>query len=302
MKAVAVFLIVLLVCAFIITGCSTGSTTPPSTAAPPSSSAPATLSKSMPPVPSSSAAVSSAPAASSAAGPKYGGTFTYVTAQGPGGPFGISWLASGGSSFGMQFAMNTLLREMADGSITPFLAESYDVVTETAIPSVTLHLRKGIKFQDGTDFNAAAVKWNLQQEMQPASLNIRSTSNWKSVESLDDYTVRVNLKVWQNTAVNAFANAMSFIMSPTAYQNKGEDWNKTNMVGTGPFIQSDYQKDVSLTLMKNKNYWEPGVSSLGSNRKTCGLNKHFPFRDRRWGEHLLSPSCFTEEGNAITIL
>jgi len=254
MKKLVLLLAVLLVCALVITGCNTG-TTPSSTAAPPaSSSAPATVSKVPPPVSSSSAPATS-PSASS---PKYGGTFSYVTAAGPGGPFGTPWLASGGSTFCMQFAMNTLLKEMADGSLTPFLAESYDVVTDAANPSVTLKLRKGVKFQDGTDFNAAAVKWNLQQEMLPTSMSIRSTANWKSVEALDDYTVRVNLKVWQNTAVNAFANSMSFMMSPTAYQTKGEDWAKSNMVGTGAFVQTDYQKDVSLTLVKNKNYWETG--------------------------------------------
>ena len=254
MKKLTIPLVVLLVCAFVITGCSTGSPSSSSTAAPPtSSSVPATVSKQLPPVTTASPVASP-----TAATPKYGGTFSYVTAAGPGGPFGVTWLASGGSTFGMQFAMNTPLREMADGSLTPFLAESYDVVTDSTNPSVTLKLRKGVKFQDGTDFNAAAVKWNLQQEMLPTSTNIRSTANWKSVEALDDYTVRVNLKVWQNTAVNAFANSMSFIMSPTAYQNKGEDWAKINMVGTGAFVQTDYQKDVSLTLVKNNNYWEPG--------------------------------------------
>jgi peptide/nickel transport system substrate-binding protein len=259
MKKLVLPLVILLVCAFIITGCSTSSPTPSATAVP-ASSAPATVAKTASPAPSTSVA---APATSAPAGsPKYGGTFTYVTAQGPGGPFGVSWLASGGSSFGMQFSMNTLLREMADGSITPFLAESYDVVTDAANPSVTLHLRKGVKFSDGTDFNATAVKWNLQQEMLPVSLNVRSTANWKSVEALDDYTVRVNLKVWQNTAVNAFANAMSFMMSPTAYQTKGEDWNKNNMVGTGAFIQTDYQKDVSMTVEKNPKYWETGKPYL----------------------------------------
>ena len=254
MKKLAIPLVVLLVCVFVITGCNTGS---PTTAPPASSSAPPTVSKQLPPITTPSPAASP-----TAATPKYGGTFSYVTAAGPGGPFGVTWLASGGSTFCMQFAMNTLLREMADGSLTPFLAESYDVVTDAANPSVTLKLRKGVKFQDGTDFNATAVKWNLQQEMLPTSTSIRSTSNWKSVESLDDYTVRVNLKVWQNTAVNAFANSMSFMMSPTAYQNKGEDWNKINMVGTGAFVQTDYQKDVSMTLVKSNNYWEPGKPYL----------------------------------------
>jgi len=80
-------------------------------------------------------------------------------------------------------------------------AESYSTDTSADHPSVTFKLRKGIKFQDGMDFNAQAVKWCLDNDAKPGSSQIGQTTNWKSVEVVDDYTVRINLKTWQNTAL-----------------------------------------------------------------------------------------------------
>ena len=163
---------------------------------------------------------------------------------------GAPWLANGTSVFGMQFAEQFLLKEMQDGSLLPNLASSYDVNNDPQNPSITLHLVKGVKFHDGTDFNAQAVKWNLDKSMAPGSTNIGSTTAWKSIEVIDDYTVRINLKNWQNTLVRTFADGLSFTVSPTAFQKNGADWMNYNMVGTGPFIQKDFQRDVTLTFTK----------------------------------------------------
>jgi len=52
------------------------------------------------------------------------------------------------------------------------------------------------------------------------------------------------------------------MVSPTAYQKNGLDWMKYHMVGTGAFMQTDYQQDVSLTTARNPNYWEKGFPYL----------------------------------------
>jgi len=162
----------------------------------------------------------------------------------------------------MQFAEQFLLKEMQDGSLSTNLASSYDVSIDPVNPSITLHLVKGVKFHDGTDFNAQAVKWNLDKEMAPGSTNIGSTAAWKSIEVLDDNTVRINLKSWQNTLVRTLSDALSFTVSPAAFQKNGADWANYNMVGTGPFIQKDFQRDVTLTFTRNPNYWEQGKPYL----------------------------------------
>jgi peptide/nickel transport system substrate-binding protein len=151
---------------------------------------------------------------------------------------------------------------MLDGSFVPNLAESYDVVTDPANASITFHIRKGIKFSDGTDLNAKAVQWNLQQAMAPGSQAIASTTQWKSIDVVDDYTVRVNLKSFTNLLVRSFADTVSFMASPTAYQKNGLDGSQFNPVGTGAFIQKDFQRDVSMTVTRNPNYWEQGKPYL----------------------------------------
>jgi peptide/nickel transport system substrate-binding protein len=260
MKKYLVPLVILLVFVIILAGCSTNATTTPATTPPnttqsttPATSHPVTTTPSttLPPT-------STTPAASS----KYGGTLRYIAAAGPGAPIGAPWLSNGTSTFNMQFAINYLLNGEADGTYVPSLATSYDIDTSADSPSVTLHLRQGVKFSDGSDFNAQAVLWNLQQQMSPQSTNLGTTTNWKSVEVLDDYTIRVNLKTWQNTAIGTFATSTAFIVSPTAYQKNGADWMNFHMVGTGPFIQTNYQSDVTLAFAKNPNYWQAGKPYL----------------------------------------
>jgi ABC-type transport system substrate-binding protein len=157
----------------------------------------------------------------------------------------------------MQHSLEWMFKEMLDGSLKPVLAESWDV--DTKAPSLTFHLRKGVKFHDGTDFNAAAVKWNLEKEMDPASTNYGSTTNWKSIEAVDSYTIRVNLKTWQNTALGTFASMATTVISPTAFDKQGIDALRWKMVGTGPFVQTDFQRDVVLSFVKNPNYWQQGL-------------------------------------------
>jgi peptide/nickel transport system substrate-binding protein len=155
-----------------------------------------------------------------------------------------------------------LIEAQADASLRPALATSWDVVNDPANPSITLHLRQGVKFIDGTDFNAQAVKWNFDMMKTAGSTTAGSTTNWKSVEVLDNYTIRVNLKTWQNTALNTFATAACFMVSPASYEKNGPEWTNTNIVGTAPFMQAGYQRDVSITFKRNPNYWEQGKPYL----------------------------------------
>jgi ABC-type transport system substrate-binding protein len=94
----------------------------------------------------------------SSAGAKYGGTIKWIEPTAPGQPIGIPWLTNmvNGS---MQLSLEPLFREEIDGTLIPRLALSYKMDPEE--PSITFELRKGVKFQDGSDFNARSVKWNF---------------------------------------------------------------------------------------------------------------------------------------------
>jgi peptide/nickel transport system substrate-binding protein len=139
----------------------------------------------------------------------------------------------------------------SNGDFTPELAESWDL--DQANKTITFHLRKGVKFQDGTDFNAEAVRYDAQLRID--SKRMVDAKYIDSLQVLDDYTFRYNLNTWINPAVALHSWAYGLtIYSPTALA-KGEEWNTTNFVSTGPFKFDSFERDVSLKVVRNDNYW-----------------------------------------------
>jgi peptide/nickel transport system substrate-binding protein len=253
-------LLILAVAAVVMAGCSTASSSTTSPAATVTTSSPPATSQPASSTPPSSSPVpsSTTPAPSSS---QYGGILKEAIASGPAGPFGTPWLNSLSPISSQMLSLEPLLREQVDGSLTPCLATSYDIVNDPTNPSITFHLRKGVKFTDGTDFNAQAVEWNLQQ-WQASGMASGTTQFWKSIDVIDDYTIRINLTAWQNPMLRSFGDATAFQVSPTAYQKNGDAYMQTHMVGTGPFVQTNFQRDVSMTFTRNTNYWDTGKPYL----------------------------------------
>ena len=97
-------------------------------------------------------------------GEKYGGIYKVAIAVGPATPFGYP-PEGAADSFTLNLpAVEKLAHFMADGSLEGVLATSWDVDIDGK--SITLHLRKGVKFHDGSDFNAEVCKWNLVNQME----------------------------------------------------------------------------------------------------------------------------------------
>lgn len=153
--------------------------------------------------------------------------------------------------------IETIMRYDSEGNVVPFLAENVDVDTDAL--TITLTLKKGIKFHDGTDFNAEAVKWNLEKQMEAGAGGV---SYYESVECTDDYTVVIHLKSWSNIIVANLASYAGMMISPTACETNGVDWAKNNPVGTGPFKFVSWEKDVKIVYEKNENYWQEGLPYL----------------------------------------
>ena len=171
----------------------------------------------------------------------------------PGAPLGAEWEGNLGTYNTQQWVLERLLKEQIDGTMKGELAESWDVVSTGADPSITFHLRHGVVFHDGSPFNAAAVAWNLDIFKKTAMFTA-TTNYWKSWDVIDDYTLKLHYSTWRNTNVRSWENY--FMVSPTAYTKNGIEYMRTHMVGTGPFMQTDYQKDVSMTAVKFPNYWQ----------------------------------------------
>jgi len=221
---------------------TTPSAAPSSAATSPAASAPAISSK--PAVPSS--------ASSPAAGPQqYGGVLRLIITNSSsfiGDPTLI--LTDSNSMMGAIPDLEALVFSDNSGQIQPVLATSWTVAQDGK--SITFNLRKGVKFHDGTDFNAAAAKWNLDRYM---AANPGNVPLWAGIDALDDYTIKLNLKSFQNTLLNGLEGTAGMMVSPTAAQKNGLDWMKTNEAGTGPFKLAGFSRDVSQDYVRFDDYW-----------------------------------------------
>lgn len=188
-----------------------------------------------------------------------GGILRWVEQAGPGTPIGTEWL--GYNYNAGEWALDVLLRSLPDGTMTvdDSLSASYKIDATGNPPSMTFNLRKGVKFIDGTEVNAQAVKWNMEMIKQ-GGLYKSTTDYWVSFEVIDDYTLKCNFTMWRNTMLRAWENY--YVVSPTAYTQNGVDWMKFHMVGSGSFKQVDYQQDVRTTYTRNENFWQQGKPYL----------------------------------------
>jgi ABC-type transport system substrate-binding protein len=149
-----------------------------------------------------------------------------------------------------------------NGNMIPVLTTGWDI--DANAKTITWHLREGIKFHDGTDFNAEAVKWNFQLGIDTNSLTDGQYVD--SMEVVDEHTLTMHLNSFSWMMIENYG-LMSPI-SPTAYMNSGAteeeriEWARANAVGTGPFTVSDFKRDDHISFVKNPNYWQEGKPYL----------------------------------------
>ena len=150
------------------------------------------------------------------------------------------------------FAENLLVQDEA-GKFHPVLAESWDIQDDGR--SIVFHLRHGVKFQDGTPFDAAAVKFNLDRLLDP-SVNAPSkqyVADLESVDVMDSHTVRVRLKHKSGVMLAMLAVEPGSMLSPAAIQSKGADFARSP-VGTGPFKIVSWSGN-QIVAERNPDYW-----------------------------------------------
>jgi peptide/nickel transport system substrate-binding protein len=154
-------------------------------------------------------------------------------------------------------AMETLARYDETGKLQPWLATSWE--TNADALTMTIKLRTGVKFQDGTEFNADAAKFNFERFMASKRNEL---GNVKSVDVVDASTVRLNLKSWDSTIDGSALYFAGNMMSPKAFQTNGKAWVEKNPVGTGPFKLASWERDASIKYVKNPDYWQKGKPYL----------------------------------------
>ncbi len=157
----------------------------------------------------------------------------------------------------MNAAMNEKTKRF---ELIPELAATWELADPKTL---VFRLQKGVKFHDGSDWNAQVAKWNLERMRDhPKSLTKENVVNIESIEAVDDYTLRLKLKqpsasgLW---LLSSPAGTRVVMASKAAFDKNGEEWLSTHMSGTGPFELSEYRQGDRQIFKKFANYWRKGV-------------------------------------------
>ena len=191
-------------------------------------------------------------------------------------------IVTDGESFRVTGQVLEPLYQYEEGSTTPVPALAESCTSNDAGTEWVCTLRQGVKFHDGTDFNADAVIFNFERQRFTDHPNhydsqvyeyyeymwggLDDASMITSVEAVDDYTVKFVLSqplapFLANIAMDIFA-----ISSPAAVEAAGEDYGlpSNGAVGTGPFKFVEWVEGDHITVDANADYWggAPGVEQI----------------------------------------
>ena len=119
---------------------------------------------------------------------------------------------------------------------------------------ITWYIRKGVKFHDGTEMDAEVVRWNFQQILDAKALP--HTELLKEMKVVDKYTLVMELNEYSNKLVPDWG-FWPVITSKAAWDKasggdleKGKEWARSNIVGTGPFTLKEWKRDVQKAPVK----------------------------------------------------
>ena len=191
-------------------------------------------------------------------------------------------IVTDGESFRVTGQILEPLYQYEPGSTTPIPALATECTANADSTEWTCSLRQGVKFHDGTDFNADAVLFNFDRwKFSDNAYHFESQvfeyyeymwfgfdddSVIASVEKVDDYTVKFVLGAPLAPFLANLAMDMFAISSPAAIEAAGEDYGLPSVgaVGTGPFKFVEWIEGDSITVEANHDYWggAPSISEI----------------------------------------
>jgi peptide/nickel transport system substrate-binding protein len=162
----------------------------------------------------------------------------------------------------MMNVYDTLVwQDPADGSFKAGLAESWEAAPDGM--SYNFKLRAGVKFHDGTDFNADAVKFAFDRIIDPATKSGFSANllgPYSGTDIIDASTVKINFSAPYAPFLDSASQAFLGMVSPAAVAEYGAEFGVSAAVGTGPFMFQEWVRGDHLTLVKNPDYnWQGAV-------------------------------------------
>ena len=156
----------------------------------------------------------------------------------------------------LDYMVQPLVTIDSTGKLVPDLATSWS--TSADGKTLTFVLRQGVTFQDGTPFDASAVKWNLERLLDPKVRVPRrgQLTVIDSVDVVDAHTVRLNLKEPSPALVGALSQTTVGMLSPASVDKDGNSYqNIVHPVGTGAYTYTSRQKGSNVVVTRYAGYW-----------------------------------------------
>ena len=145
----------------------------------------------------------------------------------------------------------TVVEVLPDGSIAPMLAEEWTISDDGL--TFTFTIRQGVKFHDGSDLDAADVVYSMETNAKSSISKLSAPhQNVESVKALDDFTVEIVLKQPSATFLKELGKSAGYVVPENFHEE--HDAN-SEMIGTGPYVFSDYKPGTSLTFTRFEDYW-----------------------------------------------
>jgi peptide/nickel transport system substrate-binding protein len=237
------------------------------------------------------AACSSSPSSSNSSGPsnsaiptsapKAGGSITVLESSGYSGAWSTLDPAQNKEGAATQDFMSAIYGQLfelgSNGTVVPDLATGYSFSPDAK--TVTITIRQGVKFTDGTPFNAQAVAYNWNRDLGPVAIKNGLNPPWLikelpapkgsppgtamppaagAIQVTGPYTIVVHQSVPNGAFINQlFDSIANWIASPTALQKDGASFGQ-NPVGAGPFTVVTNTPNDELIVKKNPDYWQTG--------------------------------------------
>ena len=206
-------------------------------------------------------AATKAPAATTAAAagsPKIGGVLTWGMEFPP-----VNMIPFGGISQGQVLSKEMLYDSLVEWDkdliVKPAIAESWETPDDK---TWIWHLRKGLKFHDGSEVTADDVKYSieLQANPPPPGVKVGQYPKIASVDVVDKYTAKFNMTGPDPTVLGYLAWARYSPIIPKGLYDKINVL--TNGIGTGPFKLKEFVENDRIVNVRNTDFWKPGQPYL----------------------------------------